>query len=38
MIFKKDENFYVYDVFFSRWFEMQADAPTGTTMPATNIY
>ena len=38
MIFKKDENFYVYDVFFSRWLEMRVEAPIVTTLPATNIY
>ena len=25
MIYQKKENFYVYDVFFSRWLEMQGD-------------
>jgi len=38
MIYQKNENFYVYDVFFSRWLEMQGDAPIVTTLPATNIY
>lgn len=37
MIFQKDETFYVYDVFFSRWLEMRSDAPTGITLTATNI-
>lgn len=38
MIFQKNENFYVYDVFFSRWLEMLGDAPKVTTGSPTNIY
>jgi hypothetical protein len=36
MIYQKNENFYVYDVFFSRWLEMLGDASIVTTLPATN--
>ena len=38
MIYQKNENLYVYDVFFSRWLEMQGDPPILTTLSATNIY
>jgi len=38
MIYQKNENLYVYDVFFSRWLEMQGGPPIITSFSATNIY
>jgi hypothetical protein len=38
MVYKKNETYFVSDVFFSRWLEIQGDIPTVTTLPATNIY
>jgi uncharacterized protein len=38
MIFKKNENYFVYDVFFSRWLEMRVETPIVTTLPTSDIY
>jgi hypothetical protein len=37
LIFQKNDNFYIYDVFFSRWLEMRVDVPIIISQSATNI-
>lgn len=37
MIYKKENRYFVYDLFFSRWLEIQGDAPIIYTLKATNL-